>query len=107
LCVSALLDDAEFGAFVAGKADEVFLLEFSNRLSVCVADVGPLFPLGLWFCERGMEFLMDFPELEFKLICGIRFADVLGLWIGRKVGMLEVLGFVSLNCFHRIWFASR
>lgn len=46
MCVFALLDDAELGAFVAGKADKVVFLEFFNCFPVCVADVGP-FLLGV------------------------------------------------------------
>lgn len=39
--VTIFLDDAKFGAFVAGKVDEVLFFEIFDRFLVDVADVGP------------------------------------------------------------------
>ena len=56
--MSIFLDDAKFGAFVAGEADDVLFFEVFDRFLVDVGDVGPFLS---WhkLPDCGVELIVD------------------------------------------------
>ena len=87
LLISALLDDAKFGVFVAGEEDQVFFFEVFNHLSA-------LLMLDHFFC--GLSFLnvtwSSWWILRSLFFGGSWLVDVFGLWIGEEIGVLGDLG---------------
>ena len=63
------MDDANFGAFVAGEADKVSFFEFFDRFLVSIVDVGT-FLSWFKFPECVMELMVDSSGLVFQFICG-------------------------------------